>query len=68
MWFTLGIIVFGARLRPIVRHAIGIAGPPCFLVILIGRLDNGVQPLTDRHAGSTGGLARCRARLRTETS
>jgi hypothetical protein len=62
------MIVFGARLRPIVRRAIGLAGPPRFLIILIDRLDDGVQPLADRHAGSTGGIACCRARLRTETS
>jgi hypothetical protein len=64
--FWLWIIIFGARLRAFIRLAI--AGPPRVLVILIGRLDDSIEPLADRHARSTRGRARRRARHRTETS
>jgi hypothetical protein len=66
--FALGMVVFGVRLLPIMRRGIGFARPPRLLVILIGRSNDGVEPLADRHAGPTRGVARCRARLRTETS
>jgi hypothetical protein len=66
--FTLGIIVIGARLWALIRPAIGIAGPPRFLVILIGRLDHRVEPLANRHARAARGVARGRTRFRTETS
>src|SRR5271170_2851112 len=56
------------RRRAIIRLAVEIFRPPRLVLGFIDRLDNVVEPLTDRQAGRAGGLARGSARFQTETS
>jgi hypothetical protein len=68
MPFALWIVVPGRLLESLVALVIDIGRPPRLVVFLIGRLDDGVEPLTNRHAGSARGVACSRTCFRTETS
>ena len=65
---ALGIGVPASLVEPLVGFAVEIGRPPSFFVRLTVRLDDGIEPFANRHTGSTCGVARHRARLRTETS
>jgi hypothetical protein len=65
---ALGIGVPASLVEPLVGFAVEIGRPPRFFVRLAVRLDDGIEPFANRHTGSACGVARRRARLRTETS
>ena len=65
---ALGIGVPASLVEPLVGFAVEIGRPPSFFVRLTVRLDDGIEPFANRHTGSACGVARRRARLRTETS
>jgi hypothetical protein len=68
MPFALRIVVSGPLIESLIGLAIDLGRPPRLLVVLIGRLDDGIEPFADRHAGSARGVACRRTRFRTETS
>jgi hypothetical protein len=65
---SLAIVVARSRVLAKLRFAIKIGGPPRFLVLLIGRLNDGIEPLPNRHAGLACSLTRGRTGFRMETS